>query len=145
MTLMPSPLEQQFMEYWTDRIPGSLESAREILNSDTDIRYTLGMFLKDREHNRILDMGTGVGVIAIELSLMGHEVQGLDSNPEVLKAARSLAEEYGADVKFIEGDVQDPGFIKDKYDVIVARNCLWNLEEPARAYAKWKDLLNPGG
>ena len=142
---MPSHLEEQFMEYWTDRIPGSLEFAREILNSDTDLRYTLGTFLRDRENNKILDMGTGVGVIAIELALMGHKVQGMDNNPEVLRAARSLADEYGADVGFIEGDVQDPSFIKERYDVIVARNCLWNLEEPARAYSKWKELLNPGG
>ena len=121
---MRPDLEKEFAKYWTDRIPGLLEYSRLILNSNTDLGFMLNIFLKDKGRCRIADMGTGVGTIAIEVALMGHEVCAVDNNPEMLEAARGLAREFDAEI---------------------ARNCLWNLTEPSKAYTKWKELLRPGG
>ncbi len=142
---MRSDLEKEFAKYWTDRIPGLLEYTRLILNSNTDLGFMLNIFLKDKGRCRIADMGTGVGTIAIEVALMGHEVCAVDNNPEMLEAARGLAREFDADIEFIEDDVQDPKMPPHSFDVVIARNCLWNLTEPSKAYAKWKELLRPGG
>ena len=142
---MHSNIEEEYADYWTDRIPGLLEYSRLILNSNTDLSFTLNMFLKDKGRCKIVDMGTGVGTVAIELALMGHEVSAIDINSKVLKAAQALAEEFGVNIEFIEDDVQNPKLPKDSFDVIVARNCLWNLTKPLDAYSKWRDLLKPGG
>jgi len=142
---MHSDLEKEFAKYWTDRIPGLLEYSRVILNSNTDLSFMLNIFLKDKGRCRIADMGTGVGTIAIEAALMGHEVCAIDNNPKMLDAAKELADEFGAYIKFIEDDVQDPKIPSNSFDVIIARNCLWNLTEPSKAYTEWKKLLRPGG
>ena len=142
---MSSDLEKEFEEYWTDRIPGLLEYSRIILNSNTDLSFILNIFLKDKGQCKIIDMGTGVGTLAIELALMGHEVHAMDNNPKMIDAARELANEFGVEVRFIEGDILDPDIPEQKYDVVVARNCLWNLTEPSKAYTSWKKLLKPGG
>ncbi|MBE6524514.1 MAG: class I SAM-dependent methyltransferase [Thermoplasmata archaeon] len=142
---MRSDLEEEFERYWTDRIPGLLEYSRLILNSNTDLSFMLNMFLKDKGRCKIADMGTGVGTVAIEVALMGHEVYAIDNNPVMLEAARGLAKNYDADIEFIEDDVQDPKIPHGSFDVIIARNCLWNLTKPSEAYTKWKKLLRPGG
>jgi len=142
---MRSDLEEEFAKYWTDRIPGLLEYSRLILNSDTDLSFILNIFLKNKGRCRIADMGTGVGTTAIMVALMGHEVCAVDNNPKMLDAARGLAEEYGAYIEFIEDDVQDPKIPPNSFDVVTARNCLWNLTEPSKAYTEWKKLLRPGG
>ena len=142
---MTSDLERKFEEYWVDRIPGLLEYSRLILNSNTDLRFVLNIFLKNKGTCKILDVGTGVGTMAVELALMGHEVHAMDISPKMLDAAKELAEEYGVNIDFIQGDVQSPQIQNESYDVIVARNCLWNLSDPKKAYIEWKKLLRPGG
>ena len=142
---MHSDLEKRFEEYWNDRIPGLLEYSRIILNSNTDLSFILNMFLKDKGKSKIVDMGTGVGTLAIELALMGHEVYAIDINPNVIEAAKGLADEFDVDIEFLVGDVQNPGLPERSFDVIVARNCLWNLTEPSNVYGQWKKLLKPGG
>ena len=99
------------------------------------------MFLKDKGKSKIVDMGTGVGTLAIELALMGHEVYAIDINPNVIEAAKGLADEFDVDIEFLVGDVQNPGLPERSFDVIVARNCLWNLTEPSNVYGQWKKLL----
>ena len=55
---------------------------------------------------RILDLCTGSGCIAIALRRMvkDSEVWAMDISPEALAIARTNAEKYASDVRFVEGD-----------------------------------------
>ena len=143
---MTSELREQFDRYWSDRVPGMVEYTRYVLNNDTDFNHTLRVFLKDVPvGSRVLDMGSGVGLVALEMARMGFKVDAMDCNEDVIKAGVGLAEEMGLDVYFMLGDVTDPELPGKEYDVLVARNVLWNLEDPVRAYSQWRKLLRPGG
>ena len=71
---------------------------------------------------RILDIGTGSGVIAIALAKLVEdaEVVALDISPEALVIARRNAERLGAKVAFVEGDALGDLSHLGQFDIIVS-------------------------
>lgn len=55
--------------------------------------------------NSVLDVGTGSGCIAITLALAGYKVTAIDVSDEALAIAKQNAEQLGADVEFVKGDI----------------------------------------
>lgn len=70
----------------------------------------------------ILEFGSGTGSVAIGLSLAGYNVTGIDFSPDMLRAARSKAREYGADVRFLKGDIVKIR-LDQRFDLLI---CLGN-------------------
>lgn len=61
---------------------------------------------KNLEGKRVLDMGTGTGIIAITAARNGAEVTAADNDPAALKKAKENADEEGIDsIKFVESDL----------------------------------------
>lgn len=54
----------------------------------------------------VLELGCGTGRVALRLARAGHEVVGLDAEPELLAALRERAQE-GGEVTTREGDARD--------------------------------------
>ncbi len=71
---------------------------------------------------RILDIGTGSGVIAVSLAKMVEdaEVVAIDISPEALMIARGNAERLGAKVEFVEADALGDLSHLGEFDVIVS-------------------------
>ncbi|MDH3973173.1 MAG: class I SAM-dependent methyltransferase [Deltaproteobacteria bacterium] len=55
----------------------------------------------------VLDIGCGTGGHTVVLARRGYECAGVDLSPGMLDRAREKAEEAGAAVEFIEGDLRD--------------------------------------
>jgi SAM-dependent methyltransferase len=59
---------------------------------------------------RLLDVATGTGNVAVPAALAGAQVTGLDLTPKLLELARARAAEAGAEIEFVEGDAEDLPF-----------------------------------
>lgn len=60
----------------------------------------------DVEGRRVVDLGSGTGVLAIGAALLGaSEVLGVEADPAAVERARQAAREAGADVDFVVSDV----------------------------------------
>jgi SAM-dependent methyltransferase len=59
------------------------------------------------EGRDVLDLCCGVGRHSVELAEQGFSVTGVDRSPFLLGKARSLAEDQGVEVEWIEADVRD--------------------------------------
>ncbi|QTA31512.1 methyltransferase domain-containing protein [Streptomyces sp. CA-256286] len=100
---------------------------------------------------RILDVGTGSGVQALRLARAGHSVTGLESDAELLRAAReALATEpegIRERVKLIEGEGRETGvhFLPGSFDVVLCHGVLMYVEEPDPMLAGLARMLAPGG
>jgi len=55
---------------------------------------------------RLLDLGCGFGRHAVPLSLLGYSVTGLDLSPSMLRAARKLSDERGAQLEWLARDMR---------------------------------------
>ncbi len=68
--------------------------------------------------DRVLDVATGTGNLAIRAALSGGEVVGVDLTPELLAIARSRADLAGVAVDWVEGDAEALPFDDDSFDLV---------------------------
>ncbi|MFH9607766.1 methyltransferase domain-containing protein [Streptomyces sp. NPDC017448] len=100
---------------------------------------------------RVLDVGMGQGAQALRLARAGHSVTGLESDAEMLTAAReSLATEpegIRERVRLVEGDGRETGvhFLPGSFDVVLCHGVLMYVEEPDPMLAGLARMLAPGG
>ncbi|MEV7420899.1 methyltransferase domain-containing protein [Streptomyces sp. NPDC089919] len=100
---------------------------------------------------RILDVGMGQGTQVLRLARAGHKVTGLESDPEMLAAARrELAGEPAGireRVRVMEGDGRETGahFLPGSFDVVLCHGVLMYVPEPDALLAALARMLAPGG
>jgi release factor glutamine methyltransferase len=68
------------------------------------------------EGKKVLDMGTGSGVIALEMAEKGAEVTAVDKNPEAVKTVDRKAAEKEIEIEARESDLFEN--VEEKFDLI---------------------------
>jgi ubiquinone/menaquinone biosynthesis C-methylase UbiE len=113
-------------------------------------RRLLAALLGDAHHSevsprRVLDVGTGTGVVALLAAELGHDVTGVDLSPAMLARARSKAAVAGLAVEWRTADAEalPPDLVG--FDAVIARHVLWTLPRPDRALAAWRDAARAAG
>ena len=62
--------------------------------------------LAEETSGPILDLGCGTGRVALDLASRGHDVTGIDTDPELVEALRVRARERGLQVDALPGDAR---------------------------------------
>lgn len=87
---------------------------------------------------RIVDLGTGTGVLARGFAAAGCRVTGVDIAPEMLEQAQD------AGVTYRVAPAEDTGLPAHAWDVVSAGQC-WHWFDQPRAVAEARRLLVDGG
>jgi ubiquinone/menaquinone biosynthesis C-methylase UbiE len=90
--------------------------------------------------HRILDVNTGTGFVALRLRELfpQAEIGATDLSEEMLKQARSKAEQSGASIVFRRADIAQLPFADESFDLVTLHNGPPNFAEMAR-------IVRPGG
>ena len=66
----------------------------------------------------VLDLGTGTGIFAIGVALLGGKVTAVEKDPDALEIAKENAEELGVseNIDFVEKDVRE---VKGEYQAVL--------------------------
>lgn len=134
-------------DYWGNRADSFKEQRRKELHSDKLALWKeeiLEQLPQDRPL-RILDIGCGAGFFSILLAKEGHTVSGIDITPNMIEAAKQLAEEEACKAQFVVMDAEQLAYDDESFDVVIARNVTWNLVHPLVAYAEWLRVLKSDG
>jgi len=102
--------------------------------------------LGDVRGKRILEIGCGGGQCSIAFAKQGAIAMGIDQSVMQLQYARGLAEEEGARVEFLEGDITTLPQIKSaSQDAVFSAYALGYVEDIATCFAEVARVLKPGG
>ena len=77
---------------------------------------------------RVLDLGTGTGVLPRNLYRYGADWTGTDISPEQIAQAKRLALEGGMDIDFRAVSAEETDFPDASFDVITACQCFWYFD-----------------
>ncbi len=106
--------------------------------------HRLGAFGIGVEGQRILDLGTGTGLLARRFAKQGAAVSGLDLSAGQLEMARAAAAREGLNVDFQQGGAENLPFAADSFDVITANQC-WMYFDLQRTIPEVLRVLQPQG
>jgi len=106
-----------------------------------DLLATLGV---GGAGQRVLDLGTGTGLVARALAARGAVASGIDIAPEQIEAARAAARREGLAIDFRVAPAEACPYADGTFDVVIASQC-WMYFDAARAFAEVRRVLAPGG
>ena len=93
---------------------------------------------------RVLDIGTGTGVLPRNMYRFGAKWVGTDISENQLEEARRLSAEIGADIEYYAFPAEKLGFENGSFDVITACQCYWYFDHKQTA-PMFADLLADKG
>jgi SAM-dependent methyltransferase len=102
----------------------------------------------DRAGGRVLELGCGTGRKVIPIASDGHPCVGLDLSSDMLAEARHRADERGAVVEWVHGDMRDFDLGRTFDLVFIAANSLLHLHEADDLVSCFRSVgrhLAPGG
>lgn len=106
-----------------------------------DLLAALGI---GRPGQRLLDLGTGTGLVAREFARRGAIASGIDVAPGQIAAARASARTEGLAIDFAVAAAEALPFPAAGFDVAVASQC-WMYFDVERTLAELRRVLVPGG
>ena len=131
-----------------ERVAPQYDRLTRLLSFGMDDRWKAGLLTLLREEQRdgsVLDLATGTGAFPLLLRREGHRgpIVGADRSPAMLARARVKCD--GADIRFVEADLNALPFAPESFDVIVMGYGLRYLDDLPRAMEAVHRVLRPGG
>ena len=93
---------------------------------------------------KVLDLGTGTGVLPRNMYAYGADWTGTDISPEQIEQAKRLASEAGMDIRFMAVPTEEADFPAGSFDVISACQCFWYFDHE-KVMPKLAEFLKPEG
>lgn len=93
---------------------------------------------------RVVDLGTGTGLVARPLAARGARVVGVDIAPGQVAWAQELADQAGLDARFAVASAEATGLESGWAQSVTASQCWLYFRQPAAA-EEVRRLLAPGG
>ncbi len=111
-----------------------------------DIADTIIREMAITKHMDILDYGCGSGLVTLRLQPLAGTVTGMDSSRGMLEVLQGKIERQGLrNVKTRLADLEEGFDGEDKFHLIVSSMTLHHIHEPGHLFARFFDLLLPGG
>ena len=93
---------------------------------------------------KVLDLGTGTGVLPRNMYQYGASWTGTDISPEQIEQAGLLAAAADMKIDFLAVPAEKIDFPKESFDVITACQCFWYFDHE-KVMPKLSELLKPDG
>jgi len=101
---------------------------------------------KPTPSDRMLDVATGWGFVALTFSPLVKSVVGVDLTPEMIALARKVAADRGVtNVEYVAGDAEDLKFGPGSFEIATSRFTFHHIGDPEKSLFEMKRVLVPDG
>jgi SAM-dependent methyltransferase len=98
-------------------------------------------FLEVPEGARVLEVGSGLGLLAVEVAAVANaRVVGVEMSPQQITAAAT-----GPGVTYRQGDAHSLELPDESFDLVYARYLLEHVQNPERVLREMRRVVRPGG
>ncbi len=97
-----------------------------------------------RDGQKVLDIGTGTGVLPRNMYKYGASWIGTDISENQIEQAKLLSAENGMNIEFYACPAEEVNFQDDTFDVITVCQCIWYLNAEVIS-GKFAGMLKPEG
>jgi ArsR family transcriptional regulator len=127
-----------------DSVGPEWDALRKVFNDDALRAHAVSRLL---DPNLVVaDIGTGTGILAIELARLGVRVVAVDHSARMLDAARAkAASEPGLQIEFRHGEASGLPLSDGEVNAAFAHMVLHYLPSPSDAIAEMARVVEPGG
>ena len=96
---------------------------------------------------RVLDVGCGAGILAVDLARRGHVVDGLDASQAMIELASQVLVDAGVadSVRVRVGDAHNLPFPTSSYDFVISLGVLPFVHTPSLALTEMARVVKPNG
>ncbi len=109
-----------------------------------EIIEQMALFLKPEE--RVLEIATGTGIIAIALCDHIQNIEAADFSPDMIAAAQKKASQIKvSNVRFSVQDACNLKYASNSFDAVIISNALHIMPEPEKALVEIKRVLKAEG
>jgi ubiquinone/menaquinone biosynthesis C-methylase UbiE len=145
--LTPAIVQETILRHWTDRAATFDDDPDHGLHTEAQREAWRALLQRwaGAEPLDTLDVGCGTGFLALQLAELGHRAAGVDGAEAMLTLARAKASQAGLAIDFRLADAAELPFAPTSFDLVIERDVLWTLPDPAAALAEWARVLRPGG
>jgi len=132
-------------------LPRRYDLLATVLSFGQDTRWRKAMVrtISASPSDRVLDVATGTGMVAVELvRRYGCSVVGLDQSEEMLNGARAklaARPELGARIELVNGEAERLPFADGEFDALTFTYLLRYVDDPAATLAELARVVKPGG
>jgi ubiquinone/menaquinone biosynthesis C-methylase UbiE len=139
---------EEIGDYWTKRSEKFNESRIQEIE-DGDYLFWINKLNENMEPGnkkfKVLDCGCGPGLYSILLGREGHYITAIDYADGMVEKTRENLRELHIPAIVKKMDAHNLEFENDTFDLVVSRNMLWTVADPAKVYSEWLRVLRPGG
>jgi len=127
-----------------DAVGPEWDALRKVFNDDILRARAISRLIDPRL--RVVDVGTGTGILALELAKLGVGVIGVDNSRRMLEAAESKFAEAGVSgIELRRGEAHRLPLEDDEVDGSFAHMVLHYLPSPGDAVREMARVVKPGG
>ncbi len=97
-----------------------------------------------KDGQKVLDIGTGTGVLPRNMYKYGAVWTGTDIAENQIQQAKELSEKAGMNIEFFTAKAEDVSFPDNTFDVITACQCIWYFDHNITSKT-FANMLKPDG
>ena len=129
---------------WFDSVGPEWDALRKVFNDDALRARAIARLVPPEL--RVCEVGTGTGILALELARLGVAVVAVDHSQAMLDATAAKLQAAGVQgVELRRGDAADLPLEEASVDAAFAHMVLHYLPSPAEALAEMGRVVKPGG